>query len=107
MPAAPYMPQYIDSYNRIAFSRHGISGSPGKWGLKGIGGLNVLYWDRGRPHSERRVDEHRTAGAFLKGFDKPVVTGVRRLVDGLHAQLQLTRSATPRRIAADVTISVS
>ncbi len=36
-----------------------------------------------------------------------LVTGVRRLVDGLHAQLQLTRSATPRRIAADVPISVS
>ena len=33
MPAAPSIPQDIDSYNRISISRRGISGSPGKWGF--------------------------------------------------------------------------
>ena len=36
MPAAPYMPHYIDSYNRIAFPRHGIPVSPGKRGLRDL-----------------------------------------------------------------------
>jgi len=33
MPAAPLMPQDLDSYNRIMLSQHEILGSSGKWGL--------------------------------------------------------------------------
>jgi len=72
------MHQHIDSYSRIPITGHGISGSPGKWGLN--------YNDDGSEHDRIYIDRENAKSRRIANRDE--LEKVLRKYDFLSVRLE-------------------